>query len=138
MTGVSEFWVIRKLSSLPEVMRFGLTGLISNLVYFGILFALLSFDIVIEVAGAVAYLASMVTNFQMHARYTFGSTKAHAKTSVPYLVTHGVGMIINSTVLHVLITRLAWSVLLGQALSVLLVAVWSFFAMKYWAFRQPR
>ena len=119
---------------LFEVLRFGFSGLLTNVAYFAVLFAMLWLELPVELSGAVAYACSMVVNYVLQARYTFRSDRTLRESTLPYLATHGIGMAINSASLHLLVSRLQWPVLAGQAIALVLVASWSYLAMKRWVF----
>ena len=126
----------RVRSLVFEIFRFGASGLATNVAYFGALVTLLALDLRVEVAGAVAYVLSMVVNYQLQARFTFRSASLGPRAVVRYLMTHGVGLSINSGVLYLLVTRLGLHVVVGQGVALVLVVAWTYLAMKHWVFRR--
>lgn len=118
-----------------EVVRFGVVGGASAVVYaLTIVICVFGFGVGVAVATIPGYLASMVLNYTLQKIWTFRSDAAHI-TSVPkYLFVHIVGIGINYGAVEALMSLVGLHYLIAQAIAVTLVAIWSYFAQKYWTF----
>jgi putative flippase GtrA len=118
-----------------ELVRFGATGLMSVGVYLCCLAPLTkALPGRLWLAGAVAYVLSMVANYVLQRNFTFRSTRRHHEAVSRYLVVHAVAIGINSGLLHVLTVSLKSSLWIAQGAAVVCVAIWSYTAQKLWVF----
>jgi putative flippase GtrA len=122
---------------LAEMVRFGLVGVLTNVVYFGAL-GVLTFTTALPLwlAGGLSYALSMVVNYLVQRRATFRSERAHVKAGPRYLVVQLIGLCLNSLLLDVLVTRLGVHLLAGLAVALAVVMLWSYLAQKLWVFRR--
>jgi len=127
-----------KNNKVAELVRFAIVGILSNIVYFSVLGGLLWSNMTIEIAAAIAYATSMVVNYLLQRSYTFKSDKKHLHATTKYLLVQFVGMGVNSGTLHILVTQLGWPIIAGLAIALILVTCWTYLAMKFWVFANPR
>lgn len=129
--------VIAKLKSkrFAEVVRFGISGVATELVYFAILWVSNVFwDAPLWLHATLAYALSIVFNYFMQRTFTFRSTKTHTYSTPRFLGVHAVGMTLNSATLGLLVDWAELPFWFSQGVAIGLVALWSYHGQKRWAF----
>jgi putative flippase GtrA len=123
-------------SRLPirEVLRFGFSGLASVGAYLGCLHVLIRFIDQLWLAGAIAYVLSMLVNYTLQRKLTFKSDRSHGQAAPRYLLVHAVGVAITGTTLEVGVSVLGFPLAIVQIVGVLLAAGWSYVGQKTWVF----
>lgn len=120
---------------VAEVVRFGISGIATELVYFAILWGLsVCWDVPLWWQATLAYAISIVFNYFMQRSFTFRSTKAHTHSTPRFLGVHAVGMALNSATLGIMVDWARLPFWLSQGVAIGLVAVWSYYGQKRWAF----
>jgi putative flippase GtrA len=118
-----------------EVVRFGISGVATEVVYFAILWgASVCWDVPLWWQATVAYALSIVFNYFMQRTFTFRSTKSHAHSTPRFLGVHAVGMALNSVTLGIMVDWAGLPFLVSQAVAIGLVALWSYYGQRRWAF----
>ena len=143
---------------VAEAARFGLVGVLSNVVYFGALWLLRTLLVPWWLAASVAYALSMLLNYALQRTFTFRSTRSHGQAARRYVVVQLTGLAINSAILEILLGRHVldhmlgpeWSafaitlpglpalplrVALAQGFSLAVTMACSYVAQRYWVFR---
>jgi putative flippase GtrA len=93
-------------------------------------------DVSLGSAAIIAYLASMVWNYTLQRTVTFRSTRHHGETIPLYLLSHGVGMVLNAALLVVLTERIALPMWLAQGLALVAITITSYGLQKWVVFRR--
>lgn len=78
----------RKRQSLREVVRFGITGVISTLVTYGVYYILLTW-INPTFSFTIAYIVAMVVNYLLTTLFTF-RVNANTKNALGFIVSNGI------------------------------------------------
>jgi putative flippase GtrA len=143
---------------LGELARFGFVGVLSNLVYFGVLWLLRTLALPWWLSASIAYALSMVLNYILQRSFTFRSTRGHGEAGRRYVVAQLGGMAINSATLEVLLGQrvldgllgaevagyvialpalpsLPLRVVLGQAIALVFTTAYTYVTMRFWVFR---
>ncbi len=121
-----------------DLPRFGLVGVISNVVYFAVLsITTLLWDVELWIAGTVSYGLSMLANYLLQRNVTFRSTRGHSEAALRYLLVQGVAVFLNSIVLHTLITHAGFVFWIGQGVALVATTTWNYLTQKYWVFAEP-
>lgn len=126
-----------KLTSarIAEVMRFGVSGLATEVIYFALLWVSSMWPTLpMWWRATMAYAGSIVFNYFAQRTFTFRSRKQHSHSTPRFLAVHAVGMALNSGTLGIMVDWLELSFLVSQVVAIGLVAVWSYFGQKRWAF----
>lgn len=125
----------RSVPAFHQLARFGVVGVLSNLVYFGALplFAVV-FDTALWLAGAISYALSMTLNYILQRKLTFRSDRPHTQAGPRYIATQVLALAINSACLHLLVTRLGLHFLVGQGLALVATTSWNYLCQKAWVF----
>lgn len=131
-----EFTLINK-TNLAELIRFGIVGLSSVGFYYVLLIGFVELlGTPVLISAVLAYLISMVWNYWRQRSWAFKSDRDH-KSSVPgYIMTHAVGMFINTVVLYVFTYYIGLYYILAQIFATGAVAAWSYLSLKLWVFRK--
>lgn len=120
-----------------EVLRFGIIGLSSVGFYYALLIGFVElFNIPVLISAVLAYIISMIWNYWRQRSWTFKSDRDHRSAVPGYLVTHLIGMAINTLVLYLLIDFLVMHYILAQVFATCAVAAWSYLSLKIWVFRR--
>jgi putative flippase GtrA len=125
-------------SQLPiaEIVRFAFSGLASVGAYLACLHVLIRFIDQLWLAGATAYVLSMLVNYALQRTLTFKSARSHGQAAPRYLLAHAVGVGITAVTLEVGVSVLGFSLALVQIVGVVFAAGWSYVAQKYWVFNR--
>jgi putative flippase GtrA len=123
-------------ANLAEITRFGIVGLSSVGFYYALLIGFVEWlGMQVLVSAVLAYLISMVWNYWRQRSWAFKSDRDH-KSSIPgYIVTHAVGMGINTVALYIFAYYFEIYYLLAQVIATCAVAAWSYLSLKLWVFR---
>lgn len=78
----------RKRKSLREVVRFGITGVVSTLVTYGVYYILLKW-LNPTISFTIAYLVAMVVNYLLTTIFTF-KVNANTKNALGFIVSNGI------------------------------------------------
>jgi putative flippase GtrA len=70
----------------------------------------------------------------MHRSFSFRSTRRHAEAGPRYLTVQLTGLGINSAVLWYSVDYMRWAFLPTQVTAVLILALFSYTAQKFWSF----
>ena len=131
-----KFTLLNKIN-LTEIIRFGIVGLSSVAFYYALLIGFVELlGIPVIVSAVLAYLISMIWNYWRQRNWAFKSDRDH-KSSIPgYIVTHAVGMCINTVVLYIFTYYFEMYYILAQVFATCAVAAWSYLSLKLWVFRK--
>lgn len=77
-----------KRQSLREVVRFGITGVVSTLVTYGVYYILLKW-LNPTISFTIAYLVAMVVNYLLTTLFTF-KVNANTKNALGFIVSNGI------------------------------------------------
>ena len=118
-----------------QAVRFIAVGVVSNLVYFGVL-AVCQYLVgtALWVGAALAYLLSAVFNYLAHRSFTFRSGAGHLVALPRYCVVQGTALALNSGALEVLVSRGGYSYVWVQVLALAIVTAWTYAAQRAWVF----
>ena len=128
------------LGTPAETVRFCVVGATTTVVYVTIILSLLKLTgLPLAPASAVAYLFAMVLNYLLQRNWTFVSKKKHSIAVPRFIFVHAIGIVINALTLQVLTVHVGLRYAVSQIVAVLLIAVWSYLALKIWVFvKGPR
>jgi putative flippase GtrA len=137
MTRFFSHLYLRYRRLLGEVTRFGMVGLFTNLVYFAILPVLVYlFSVELWLASAISYALSMLVNYTLQRQVTFRSKNAILIAGPRYIIIQLGGLVINSAILYLLVTRLGLHIVVGQVISIVAATVWNYLGQKLWVFAE--
>ena len=130
-------WLLTSPHVLAKLIRFGVVGLCSGVIYALVMVALVSGLGVAPVPASIAgYCASVPANFIGHRRFSFRSNGHWTGEAVRFLVAQAVNIAVTAGSTHVLVN--VWHRPYGWAMAaaVVLVPIANFLFMNLWVFAQ--
>jgi len=123
-------------STLSTIMRFGLIGGLTALIYALSFMVLAAQGLATFSANLIAYLAAIVFQFAGHRWHTFRSQAAILPAALRFAVTNGIGLFVSSVLAYALrdLLRLG-SMSTGVIVSGTL-AILNWQLMRLWVFRR--
>jgi len=123
-------------SLLQKFIGFAGVGAIATGIQYLILILLTEFTGLTPVyASAIGYAISSVLNYLMKYHFVFSSEKKHSSTAPKYALISGIGLTLNTALMHVGTETLGLYYLIAQIITTVLVLLWNFFASALWTFR---
>jgi putative flippase GtrA len=124
----------------PQILRFGLIGVIGLLVDTGTLYAGLGCGLGFGAGRALSFIAAVLTTWLLNRRFTFRSRRATslAREGFTYLVAMSLGGLLNLACYALIMTQLTYHPLLpGVAVAVgsLTGMLANYASAKWWVFR---
>ncbi|WP_290512922.1 GtrA family protein [Aeromicrobium sp.] len=123
---------------MRQLIRYGLIGLTSNAIAFGIYVLITAWGSAPTVAMTIVYLTAATISFFANRKLTFGHDGSMWSAGGRYVVAHGIGYLLNLAILVVLVDRLGYSHVWVQGLAIFVVAGYLFLMFKFFVFAAPR
>ena len=121
---------------LGKVFRFSVVGVVTALLYYGLLyFTVEYFAVNATLASSFIYVLVVIFNYLMHHSWTFSQSAPHSRTLSRYLLMVFCGFLINGLIMYIGVTRLELNYLLVQTAAIALVILWNFSVAFWWVFR---
>jgi putative flippase GtrA len=125
------------LKLLGTVLRFGVVGVLTAMVHYGLLYAGVEVaELPATAASSVGFVVAVVFNYFMHYNWTFGEPAPHGRTLWRYLVMISCGFLLNGGVMFAGERLGTLHYLLVQALALAAVVLWNFVVSNTWVFRR--
>lgn len=119
-----------------QFIKFGTVGVFSVTLHYTILIVLAeAAEINPVVASSIGYIISAVFNYLLNHRFTFTSEERHLDAVPKFLVVMGLGLVINSTIMYLLVEMGDMHYQLAQFIAIVVVLFWHFVANRAWTFR---
>lgn len=87
------------------------------------------------VSSAVGYLLGSVANYLLNYFFTFASDKPHWEAAAKFYTLVGIGWLINTSMMGLLVHGQGWNVWLAQIFTTGVCLIWNFAGSRWWAFR---
>jgi len=133
--GLSVLLTLLTPTPLYLVVRFGLTGVTTTLVYF---FLTNTFVLLLRMAPAAAsvcaYLLSIGISYLLQSRFTFRVNSDSVDQVVRFVVTSLAGLAVSWGVMAFTVAVLEWPYLSGALLVCVLIPAMNFFVFRSWVF----
>ncbi|WCB96564.1 hypothetical protein DSM104299_05326 [Baekduia alba] len=120
---------------VAELIRFGLVGGLSTLIYLGIYAALIWASVGLVLAALVAFAVSAGIGYFMHHRFTFRTDDPTAGGMVRWLALQGTVIGINIVLLSVLVHRAGLDRIVAQIVLLPLIPALTYLASRQLVFR---
>ena len=115
-------------------LRFGVVGLISNLLLFLFYLGLTTAGLDYKIAMSLLYLVGILQTFVFNKKWTF-NRQAHPSTAfVRYFGLYVVGYLVNLLALFTLVDQIGWPHQWVQGVMIPIMALLLFLVQKYWVF----
>lgn len=131
---IREFWP-RVKPELPRLIRYGLVGMFSNLMGYGIYLGITWLGVDPIVTVSMLYPIGAFIAYFGHARVSFSYRGDHVSGLSRYVVAHAIGYGTNILLLYVLSDRLGFPHQLVQVGAIFIVAGLLFVLLRYYVFR---
>ena len=120
---------------LKRLMRFGITGGVTAVIYFGLIYLLVEpWSMNPTVASVFSFAPAIVYNYLSHKYWSFESGDPH-QTSLPrFAVVTTVGMCINSGIIYVGTETMNAPFPPAQAAALAALLVWNYVMFTRWVF----
>lgn len=134
--------MLRMLSGSPaaslvtQFAKFGIVG-VSNTLLFSAIYTVLvkGFGVWYIAASAIGFAIGAVNGFLWNRSWTFKGHVGDALTPVRWFVVQGCGLLVNLGLVFLFVDGAGLDTLVGQALTIVIVTVLTFFANRTWTFR---
>lgn len=124
------------MSAPGELARFGVVGVVSNLLLYLLYLAATALGIGHKTAMTGLYCVGVLQTFAFNRVWTFRH-RGHAGAPIArYWTVYGAGYLLNLALLYALVDVAGIAHQLVQAALIVLIAVLTFLLQKYWVFRR--
>ena len=123
-----------KFPALRQVIRYGLVGLLNNLLGYLIYLLLTFYWLDPMVAITLLYPVGVVTAYFGHSKYSFAYQGKNTHALVRYLIAHVIGYGVNLLMLYILWEKLKLPHQMVQATAIFVVAGILFLLNRYFVF----
>tara|TARA_B110000438_G_C15703761_1_gene602231 strand:- start:93 stop:491 length:399 start_codon:yes stop_codon:yes gene_type:complete len=86
-------------------------------------------------AAILGYLPAIIASYILCYKWVFRSNLSYTTTSVKFFIVNGLGYLINTLGIFIIVEFLEFSYLLGQVLTFIVVALHNYFLNFYWTFK---
>jgi len=120
-----------------QILRFGIVGLVSNAVLYGLYILATSMGIQHTVAMTAVFALGVLQTFVFNRRWSFAYRGPHGGAMLRYLISYAAAYAVNLTAMLLLVDVEGFSHRVVQAVMVVVVALFLFLAQRLWVFRSP-
>ena len=120
-----------------QFIKFGLVGVLSTIIDWGIFYLLnLFFGVYYLLAKVISFSVAVINSYIWNRNWTFrsqdtGKTKEFTK----FLIVALVGLGINVLIMFIVVDHLHWRKIFGLIFSTGFVTIWNFLANKFYTFK---
>lgn len=125
-----------KLPLLYEIIRYGVVGILNNLLGYLIYLLITYLGLDPKVAITLLYPIGVATAYFGHSKYSFAGHPRSNHTALRYLLAHAIGYAVNFVMLLVLVDHLGYPHQAIQGAAIFVVAGVLFLMFRYFVFPQ--
>lgn len=119
-----------------QFLKFGIVGVSNTLIFFAVYTLLLkAFGVWYVAASGIGFAIGAVNGFMWNRAWTFKGHVGDALTPVRWFVVQTCGLLLNLGLVYLFVDGLGFDKLSGQAVTIVIVTVLTFFANRAWTFR---
>ena len=122
-------------STHSQFLRYATVGLFSNGALYVFYVALTAMGLDPKLAMTTLYALGVAQTFIFNKRWSFRHAGIHRRTFIRYVVTYGIGYLLNLLALFVLVDRFGYPHQIVQAALLVTIAMVIFALQKFWVFR---
>lgn len=122
--------------TLKQLVRYGLVGVMSNLIMYLIYLLITYLGVEHKVAMTLIYLFGASFGFISHRDWTFGFSNASSNATARYITAHLFGYMLNFLVLYVGVDYLGYAHQWVQVGAIIIVSGFLFTVFKYFVFHE--
>ncbi len=128
------------LKKLSQFVKFGVVGLVNNLIFYVVYIILVSFSVHYLIASFIGFFVSVINAYYWNDKYVFRAEdrqaqewwKGFLKTFLSYA---GTGLVLNNILLVLWVDIIGMNEILGPILNLLITIPLNYILNKYWAFK---
>lgn len=120
---------------MKQLVRYGLVGVASNAVAFGVYVLITALGVPPKVTAGSVYVVAAAVGFVGNRQLTFAHEGSIWSAGARYVVVHAGGFLLNLGILALLVDRYGRSHVWSQAFAIVVVAGYLFVAFKFFVFR---
>jgi putative flippase GtrA len=121
---------------LVQFAKFGVVGVSNTLISFVVYTLLLKvFGVWYVAASGIGFAVGAVNGFLWNRRWTFRGHVGDALTPVRWFVVQASGLLVNLGLVYLFVDGAGLDELVGQAFTIAIVTVLTFFANRSWTFK---
>ncbi|ODP31235.1 GtrA family protein [Pandoraea sp. ISTKB] len=118
-----------------QIVRFGIVGLVSNVVLYGLYIIATSLGVQHTVAMTAVFTLGVIQTFVFNKRWSFAYRGPGGSAMLRYAIAYVAAYGINLTAMLVLVDVEGFPHRVVQAVMVVVVAIFMFLAQRLWVFR---
>jgi putative flippase GtrA len=127
---------ILRVPLILQFVKFGIVGVSNTLISFAVYTLLLKvFGVWYVAASGIGFALGAVNGFLWNRAWTFRGHVGDALTPVRWFVVQSCGLLINLGLVYLFVDGLGLDELTGQAATIVIVTVLTFFANRAWTFK---
>ena len=124
---------------LPQFLRYGFVGVAAAVAHYGLLFALVHWEIAGDVLGTLAgFIAGGIVSYVLNRRFTCVSDRTHGAAMPRFIAIAFGGFVLTGILMWILSDEFGLHYMLAQPLITLIVMVWTFAGNRFWTFAGNR
>lgn len=127
-----------KFPALRQIIRYGVVGVLNNLLGYGIYLLVTFFWLEPKIAISILYPIGATTAYFGHSKYSFSYQESHTKAMFRYVFAHFIGYSVNFLMLLILSDKLKFPHQAVQASAIFIVAGVLFLMFRYFVFSQAK
>lgn len=121
---------------LRQFKSFFGVGILAAVVHYGLLIYLVEWRKIDAVLATMAgYLAGGLLSYGLNRLLTYEAERGHLEAGWRFAVVALIGLGLTTALMSVFLRLLDWHYIPAQLVTTGIVLLWSFFAHKYWSFR---
>lgn len=126
----------RIVSLARQFLAFFGVGIVAAIVHYGLLVLLVeAFFYEPASAAGAGYLAGGLVSYVLNRSFTYRAGRGHLDALWRFAIVAAIGSGLTWLLMKAFTAWLGWHYLLLQIITTAIVLTWSFFAHKYWSFR---
>jgi putative flippase GtrA len=129
---------IKNYNSLRQLVSYGLIGIVSNLLGYATYIVFTQFGGTPKLTMTALYVSAATISFVGNRKLTFRSQGRLGKTLLRFTAAHLCGYAVDFLMLYVFVDKLLFPHQLVQGVAIVLVAIFLFFAFKYFVFKEDK
>jgi putative flippase GtrA len=127
---------ILRVPLILQFVKFGIVGVSNTLISFAVYTLLLkAFGVWYVAASGIGFAIGAVNGFLWNRAWTFRGHVGDALTPVRWFVVQSCGLLVNLGLVYLFVDGVGLDELTGQAATILIVTVLTFFANRAWTFK---
>lgn len=124
---------------IGRAVRYGAAGVAATVLYTLVVAGLVETRLTEPVPAALAgTVATILFSYAVNRAWIFPTNRSHTSAFTRFVVASGVGLGLNTGLMHLATQTLGWPYWAGLAMATLIVPPTNFLINQYWAFRPAR